>query len=75
MNDSLMEAKPNYNSFELKPKFSIGYDDPVASKGKPFSDTIYSEDKIPFSSSNRSGKIPFISFCSTSLPLASAKWV
>jgi hypothetical protein len=56
MNESLMEVKRNYNSFELKPKFSIGVDDPNAAKGKTFVDSIYSEENIPFSSSNRKGK-------------------
>ena len=59
MNESFMEVKRNYNSIELKPTFSIGMDDPVSAKGRTFADSVYSDDKVPFSSSARKGSFNY----------------
>ena len=59
MKDSILELKKNYNSFELmKPSFSIGARDDfqTLSQGKTFLETIYTDEKIPFSSATRKGR-------------------
>ena len=62
MNDSFMEVKKNYNSFELKAglrRLTSLRDDPLNATGKSYLDTIYSEENIPFSSTARKGKLWF----------------
>ena len=53
-----MELKKSYNSFELKSSrlTSLALDGPVNTQGKSFLDTIYSDEKIPFSSAARKGE-------------------
>ena len=59
MNGSFMELKKSYNSFELKSSRLTSLDGPVNTQGKSFLDTIYSDEKIPFSSAARKGENRF----------------
>jgi hypothetical protein len=71
MNESFMEAKKSYSSFEMKPAFAIGrgdlvnhgdpahpVDDDNSWRGRSFAECVYADEKVPFSASNRKGGPP-----------------
>jgi len=55
MSESFVESKRCYDSCKpIEPRFQVNGGSEI--QGKSFAETIYSEQKIPFNSSERKGK-------------------